>query len=116
MVQTASLVFAGTSGKRYTFVVYPLYTAFNNVGAVYGFIRTTSDFWGQPVHSAVYIGQTGELGTRLSNHHKWECIKAQGANRVCVLRVDSELMRLSIEADLCMNYKPPCNDLLKSVR
>jgi predicted GIY-YIG superfamily endonuclease len=71
---------------------------------------------GSGKYNVIYVGETGELGTRLSGHNKKSCWK-----RFCVtgkLYVAVKLMpthrystiqRKQVERKLREKYKPPCN-------
>lgn len=109
MGKIADVTFTGASGTKYSFIGYTLDTSFSDVGAVYIFTkRTVSDDNG--THATLYIGETEELGTRISNHEKWSCVNNHGANCICVHRDDNQASRLQKEKDLLGNYHSPCND------
>ena len=96
-------------GSSFSFTVYSADTSFNDVSAVYIFTkRTMTD--GEGTHSILYIGETGELGTRISSHEKWDCVNNYGCNCICVHRVDGERARREIEISLRNEYATPCND------
>jgi len=63
----------------------------------------------------VYIGQSGEMGTRLSTHDKKVCWirNCTGTLYVAVLWTPSDewtpQARREVEAALIDTYKPPCN-------
>lgn len=61
---------------------------FNDVGAVYIFARDDGTKW-----TALYIGQTEELGTRISGHEKWTCAREMGATHIHICRIATELCR-----------------------
>lgn len=106
----ADATFAGKSGAKYTFEVYPLDTEFNSVGAVYVFSRRTIGSDGRGTHSLLYIGQTESLGERIPNHEKWPCVLGEGANCICVRIDQRETSRLVTETDLRGANWTPCND------
>ena len=96
-------------GRNYSFTIYSTDTQFNDVSAVYIFSkRTVSN--GEGSHSFLYVGETEELGTRIKNHEKWDCVNRFGCNCICVHRVTSAQERKTIEADFINDYNPPCND------
>jgi hypothetical protein len=114
MAAIGSIDLEGESARVYTFNIYPVDTEFKDIGAVYVFTRAVSNSQGGNVHSILYVGQTSELGTRLSNHHKGDCVERNGANRICVRVTTNQNDRLVIEDDLCKRYQPTCNDQLVS--
>ena len=85
MAELADATFSA-GGSKYSFKAYSTDTSFNDVSAVYIFTkRTVKD--GKGSHSLLYIGETGELGTRIANHEKWDCVNSNGCNCICVHRV-----------------------------
>ena len=104
MADTVS--FRGGSGNSYPFEIYNQNQAFNNVSAVYIFAQLTSSNTLKPL----YIGESGELGTRIANHEKWPCANRNGVTHICVHQVAGEKARLDVETDLRRNYHTPCND------
>ena len=48
----------------------------------------------------IYIGQTGDLKDRFSDHHKKKCFSENDPNCLCVLIEKDKETRLSIESDL----------------
>ena len=99
----------GISNKKYEFEVYDLNTKFNAVGGVYVFTKLLNS-----IHTPIYCGQTNDLATRFDNHHKLFCIKANGANRICVKGIDCEKERTEIETDILKKYNFACNEVLNS--
>lgn len=109
MVKIANSEFVGGSGTKYAFAVYSLDTTFKDVGAVYVFSKLTES-QGEKSLSFLYIGETARLGTRISGHEKWPCVKQHGVNCICVYADDDQNSRLRTEADLLMRNITPCND------
>lgn len=108
MTKISDATFVGASGTKYTFSVYTTDTEFSNIGAVYVFTkRTVSNDKGS--HTLLYIGETGELGNRISNHEKWPCVNRNGCNAICVHAEDGDAKRLEIEGDLLEANDTPCN-------
>ena len=105
-----SMNLKGNSGRGYSFEIYALGTSFQNFGAVYAVTRRHQKTDGSWVHTVIYVGETGELGNRLSSHHKQSCFDTHQANRILVHSDGNESSRLQKEADLIANYNPPCND------
>ena len=95
-------------GKDYSFNAYSTDTSFKDISAVYIFTkRTVSN--GKGSHSFLYIGETGELGTRIKNHEKWDCVNAFGCNCICVHSVSGDQNRLAIEKAFRNEHQTPCN-------
>lgn len=99
--------FAG--GKGYTFNVYSTDTSFNDFSAVYMFAKRTLSN-NRASYSYLYVGETGELGSRIEGHEKWDCVNACGCNCICVHRVGVGQNRRPIEKYFRDKYSPPCND------
>lgn len=111
MSKLGSVTFKGKSGTEYEFDVYKLNTLFkDDYAAVYCITKREQNKPGSHSHTMIYVGETGELGNRLDNHHKQRCFEQHNANCVCVLGEPNEQTRLKIEADLIANYDPDCND------
>jgi hypothetical protein len=109
MDKIADATFTGASGTQYSFAVYPLNTSFGDVGAVYIFTKRTAT-QDNGTHKLLYIGESGELGTRISNHEKLPCVNQHGGNCICVHGDNSQDSRRNKESDLISHYDPPCND------
>lgn len=111
MAKIADATFNGKSGTGYSFAVYSLGTEFKALGAVYIITKRSSDsITGKFSHSAIYVGQTGDLSTRFIDHHKDQCFTKNDANCICILVENGEKARLAIETDLCRAYpNAPCN-------
>ncbi|MGB3313250.1 MAG: hypothetical protein WBB85_02465 [Albidovulum sp.] len=108
MSKVGTVAFTGQSGTEYGFDVYSVDTQFNDVSAVYAMSTRKNDS-GTYKHSVNYIGESGELGTRLAEHEKWPCATTHGTNAICVHRINGDTARLKVEADLRARYNPPCN-------
>jgi hypothetical protein len=106
---TPTIEFVGKSGRNYTFYIYPLNTTFKAVGGVYVFTKAVQNAAGGLNHDVIYVGQTEDLSSRFTDHHKQSCIDRNGANRICVRSEVDETVRLAIERDLVDHYNPPCN-------
>ena len=96
------------NGSKYPFTAYSTDTSFKDVSAVYIFTRRTVNE-GKGRHSFLYIGETGELGTRISGHEKWECVNDHGCNCICVHPVKGKQVRRDIEAEFLNSHSTPCN-------
>jgi hypothetical protein len=98
----------GKSGKKYHYWIHPIGTAFQDVPGNYVFAKEVSaGRW-----SPVYVGQTGSLQSRLSNHEKENQAKRNGATHIHAHTSGPEAERLEEELDLCRQWKPVCNELL----
>jgi hypothetical protein len=101
----------GKSGNSYEFEIYPIDQPFNPVGAVYAIFKYeprpgTATAW----YRHIYVGETGDLSTRFSSHHKQNCFDEHGADRIGVHVDSSEKSRKSKEADIRNAGHWPCND------
>ena len=108
MGKIAELVLQGASESKYTFNVYTADTGFNDIGAVYAFTKRKVEN-DKVSHDVLYVGETEELGSRISGHDKWPCAKKYGGNCICVHSESNENDRLKKETDLIKNYEPVCN-------
>ena len=59
---------------------------------------------------AYYIGKTGDLSSRLTDHPRWKEAARLGATHIHVLLVSEETERDSLESALIAKYQPPLND------
>ena len=109
MPKIADYTVAGKSGTKYQFEVYPRNTSWKEVGAVYLLTKRVIGANGKGTHTNIYVGQTGNMAQRHTDHHKEECFDSHGANCTCVLVEPSEPMRLKIESDILQGGKWPCN-------
>lgn len=106
-----NLNFVGDSGKGYNFTAYTTNTSFKDVGAVYIFTKRRLDADGTYKYRFLYVGETGELGTRIDNHEKRDCVNRYDCDSICIHLEENSSKRLSIEDDL-INWgdsRPPCN-------
>ena len=97
-------------GMNYSFDVYSSDTQFDDVSAVYIFTKRTVNSNGKMTYEALYIGESGELGTRIENHDKWDCVNKSGCNCICVHYVEGSHNRLNIEQAFRNEHETPCND------
>ncbi|MGR3914839.1 MAG: hypothetical protein OD918_10075 [Gammaproteobacteria bacterium] len=103
--KSQKVVWTGQSGKEYDYWVHPIEEVFTKVPANYIFAKLVDRYW-----HAVYIGETGELGDRLANHHKVDCVERRGATHIHVHgSSDDATVRRAEEKDLTDAYNPPCN-------
>ena len=60
--------------------------------------------------TAIYIGETEDLGTRLADHERRPCAIKNGATHILVRANNGgEQARLREEAELIAHCKPVCN-------
>jgi excinuclease UvrABC nuclease subunit len=110
MSETQTIDWIGQSGSTYTHHIYPIDTNFKDAPGNYVFAKESS-----PRHwTPLYIGQTKNLGDRLSHHEKENRSRREGATHIHAhVNSGGEAARLVEEKDLISKWKPPCNDLLK---
>ncbi len=107
---TATVTWGSGSGTKRTFELHPIGTEFNAVAGVYIFCKESKPrSW-----TAIYIGETDSFKRRLTDelesHHRWDCIKKNGATHICVLVVSGGVRaRQTIETDLLAFIDTPCN-------
>ena len=107
---TATVTWMAQSGKTYSTRLHPIGAKFTPTDGIYIFCRQTP----QDRLAAIYVGETDNLQRRLSeqlaSHHRWDCIKAEGATHICELQVSGgAAVRLAIEEDLRKGLDAPCN-------
>lgn len=109
MAKVANITMTGKSGKRYAFVTYSKdHDKFEDVSAVYIFVKRFENA-GKYHQVALYIGETGELKTRLANHEKKPDVEKLGYTDISVMLVNGERERKDIETDLIKAKRPLCN-------
>jgi hypothetical protein len=101
---TTTTTLTGDSGDEYDFEVTALGADLDPVGAVYAITRMEGG-----EHVVLYIGHTGDLSDRFSDHHKSECFDDNDADYLCVHRDGDKESRLKKESDLMSRYRPTCN-------
>lgn len=106
---TTTINWAGQSGTEYNYWIHPIGTSFANKPGNYIWAKPAKpNYW-----TPVYIGQTDDLGQRLSNHEKEASAKRQGATHIHAhINNGGEKARLAEERDLILRWKPVCNDQL----
>lgn len=111
-----NIEFTDGAGNAHKFGIYPLRSEFKAVGAVYAISRATIDRSRHEQHEILYIGQTDNLGERMKAHlYSSSWITPSGANRVCVLIVEDQILRSELEASLVKEYQPRYNTYLKEL-
>ena len=112
MAENSTCVWAGASGKTYTYYINQLPVSFNSDqdgNYIYSKLTATGKW------APIYIGE-GDLASRISDsHHQAACIKSKGATHVHVHLNSLHTARKSEEEDLLTNYsssyKPTgCNE------
>lgn len=96
---------AGASGRTYEYYIYPMNTDFHAKPGNYCFAEEVSPGQWRP-H---YFGETVDLSSRFSGHHKIDKAKRMGATHIHAHVSGSEAERLAEERDLCAKWKPSCN-------
>ena len=107
MSDAPTIEWPGESGKKYKYSIYDLGTTFREVAGNYIYAGLNSKNEWYPT----YIGQTGNLKERFSDHEKEPCARQNGATHLHVhSSSNNEQVRLDEETDLIRNYNPICND------
>ena len=109
MAKLGTMSIEGSSGSSYAFDLYPLNTNFKELGGVYVFTKRVPKSDGGGSHTYLYVGQTGDLSSRFTDHHKEECMDSHGANCICIHLDSSEDSRLTKEGDILGAHDWPCN-------
>jgi len=106
MANEPTVSWKGKSGVSHTYWVYPIGTTFSKAPGNYIFTKRDAS----ANHTAIYVGQTGDLNERFDSHERMPCITKNGATHICVHKSsESEKKRCAEESDLIANYKPICN-------
>ncbi len=105
MADRPTITLTGKSKEKYKFWIFDMDYEFKAQPAVYVVTKCENDS-----HTIIYIGETEDLSERFDNHHKADCFKKKGANRLCAKKVEGgEDARTEMETDLIDAYNPPCN-------
>lgn len=107
----------GISGKEYQFRLYTfgdfdeIKPVWKPIPALYLFTRRELSN-GAYYHTYLYLGETGDLSQRFSNHHKERDIMSHGANCIGIYSnvPNDESERIKLENDILLANKFPCND------
>ena len=97
----------GESGKtyRYWFASEITNPSMKEVAGNYMFVKETVSGW-----VPVYIGETGNLNDRLTNHPELSCVKRNGGTHLMAHTTPGgKDERTDEEADLIEKWDPPCN-------
>lgn len=107
MSEERTIHWDGKSGREYKYWIYPIGTKMKAVAGNYVFAKETQPNSFKPI----YVGETGDLNTRLDNHHKMPCIIRNGATHICTHTNNAgEDARREEEQDIISRWIPPCND------
>ena len=101
----------GKTGKVYEMELCQFGKPFISASGVYIFCKPASaaNRW-----DSIYAGEAEDFDDRLNknlaSHHRWDCIKRNGATNVCVIQVaGGKAARTAVETDLRTALDPPCN-------
>ena len=97
----------GLSGNtyRYWFMSEMKKPSIEAAAGNYMFVKEQADGW-----VPIYIGETGNLGERLTNHPELPCVKRNGGTHLMAHTTPGgKDKRTDEEADLIDYWSPPCN-------
>ena len=97
----------GQSGKtyRYWFATEIANPSMKEEAGNYMFVKQIASGW-----VPVYVGQTNNLNSRLTNHPELPCVRRNGGTHLMAhTTLGGEAARLEEEADLIARWNPPCN-------
>ncbi len=106
MAKLGTLKLKGASGTEYSFNVYPRDTNWNSGYPCVYYVSKRSNTGS---HTEIYIGETGDIKDRFSNHHRQRCFDRHGYNAISVHHESDEDRRTEVETDLRQALDPPCN-------
>jgi len=96
----------GKAGKTYKYWIYRIGQQLKAVPGNYVFAKETESNRFRPI----YVGETANLSERFDNHHKMDCIKANGATHICAhVNETGEANRRAEEQDIIAKWNPVCN-------
>lgn len=110
MSKIEDLAITGRSGAKYTFSIYRYGQGFRPVGAVYVVLQRQVRADSSVFYRFIYVGETGDLSTRFSSHHKQDCFRTEGCTHVGIHVDSSQRSRLDKEDDILKGNRWPCND------
>jgi len=98
------------SGKRYIYDVYLITgTIFKNVPGNYMFAyQIPNGLW-----QVLYVGQTSNFASRMSNHEKLGIAIKNGATHILAHVNNNEIARINEEFEMINYLQPALNELLK---
>jgi len=89
----------------YKFRAFPLETQFTDFAAVFFVTGRERNSEGRIAHSRIYCGQSGNMSVRPFSEEQSASFKANHANCICILPVEEDTSRVSIELDIHKNYR-----------
>lgn len=98
----------GKSGTSYEFYVYKIPVTFLKKGGIYFFVKENS---AGNQFIPIYLGITNDLSERFDNHHKWDCIRKNGATHILATVEENETTRQKIEKDILLAVNTSCNEV-----
>ena len=104
---SVSIDWPGQSGKKYTywFASEMENPSMKSEAGNYMFVKEASNGW-----IPVYIGETGDLDERLTNHPELPCVGRNGGSHLMAhTTAGGQATRRAEEADLIAHWNPPCN-------
>lgn len=101
--------FRGQSGQAYPFRVYALGTRFRKLSGVYVVTNRSRRAEGGYQHTVLYVGQTDDFSTPLSQQSGTATLQEHGANCICLMADGAEASRLAKTRDLVASLQPVCN-------
>jgi len=106
MATKPDIYWTGFSGVNYGYWIHRIGTEFKAEAGNYLYAKQTSPGYWVPI----YIGETDDLGRRLSSHEKEAAAKLRGATHVHGHTTPRGVKaRQAEEEDLIKNYNPPLN-------
>jgi hypothetical protein len=119
----AQATLRGMSRRAYLFEVFrrEAIPDLGEIGAVYVYARTAAPQPGSALprdangaaYEPGYIGSTADLARREAEHDRHGHFIGFAFDVVLVLRLEQDMMRADIEADLIGLYRPVLNELLR---
>lgn len=94
------------------FALFLTDTIFDNVGAVYVFMKRepiAHSSTSEATYKILYVGETIQLQNRIASHQKWDCVKLLGVNCIGFHLDGNEDSRLAKEREIRLANEPPCN-------
>lgn len=108
-----TLTLGGKSGKEYTFKL-STFDEFEDVkdGFTGHGLYVFSNRNTHCEHTLIYLGMASTLETRFDNHHKEDCIKANGANCLGIYHMNNSTResRKEAESDILAANSITCNN------
>ncbi len=106
---TSTFQLADANGAPHTFFVFSKWKEFQEIGAVYMFMKRNEYYDTRGNNIVLYIGKTENLKERISNHEKWPCVIKHGCTHIAYSRMPDENSRQQFEEYLINKFNPPCN-------